>query len=300
MTSILYVCGMKWLVYALFRLLVLCFRITPFVLLYLLSDLLYVIIFHVVGYRKKVVFDNLTRCFPEKSTAEIQLIGRKFYRHLCDISIETIKGFSMSEKQLQQRYVVENAEIADVYFEREQNIICLASHYNNWEYGILALSKALRHRPVSLYLKLTNRFMEKYGTASRSRFGMNLVAVQQSREYFGQHHTKPLAVILAADQSPSDTKNMIWTMFLGRDTACLHGPEAYAKKMNAALVYFCVLKPRRGYYRLRLEVLHENPQQTEFGEITNMYMSRLEQDILKQPEYWLWSHRRWKHTRLVN
>ncbi|NLA25400.1 MAG: hypothetical protein GX879_10590 [Bacteroidales bacterium] len=288
---------MDRLVYILFRFLVIWFKISPFFILYCLSDIAYFFIYYLIGYRKKVVYENLSSSFPEKSEQEIKKLMKAFYRHLCDISIETIKGFSMSEKQLRKRYKIENPEILDKYYEKNQSIICLASHYNNWEYGILALPLDFKHQAVSIYMKLSNKFMESYGTKKRSRFGMQMLAVQDTRSFFAETPKKPLAIVLAADQSPSDIKRLIWTKFLGKDTACLHGPEAYAKKMNAPLVYFAVKKLKRGFYSLNLEVLNENPLDTEFGEITAQYMHRLEKDILQQAEFWLWSHRRWKHNK---
>lgn len=288
---------MNRFVFIIFRFLVAWFRITPFFILYGISDMAYLVIFYLVGYRKKVVYENLRTSFPEKTQKEILQIRRRFYRHLCDIIIETIKGFSLNEKQLLQRYRVENPEITSLFFNQNKNIICLASHYNNWEYGILALGSAFQHQAVSIYMKLSNPYMEKYGTRVRSRYGMKMLAVQDTRDYFSQQHEKPLAVILAADQSPSNVDKLIWTNFLGKETACLHGPEAYAKKMNAPIVYFAVKKLKRGFYSLTLEMLNENPTETAYGEITAQYMRRLEKDIVVRPEYWLWSHRRWKHRK---
>ncbi|HOE04608.1 MAG TPA: lysophospholipid acyltransferase family protein [Bacteroidales bacterium] len=288
---------MNRFVYYIFRFLIAWFAITPFFILYVISDISYLIVFFLIGYRKKVVYENLKSSFPDKEDSEIRRIRRRFFRHLCDISIETIKGFSLSKKQLKKRYTVLNPEITLPYFEQNKPVICLASHYNNWEYGILALGPALSHQAVSIYMKLSNPYMEDFGTRIRARFGMKMLAVNDTREYFSQHHEKPLAIILAADQSPSNVDKLIWTQFLGKETACLHGPEAYAKKMNAPLIYFAVKKIKRGYYSLNLELLHENPSETAFGEITSLYMQRLEKDIITRPEHWLWSHRRWKHRK---
>jgi KDO2-lipid IV(A) lauroyltransferase len=286
---------MKWLEYIFLRILVFWFYITPYWGLYVLSDFFFVIIYHIIGYRKKVVTQNLRNSFPEKSNVEILDIQRKFYHHLCDVSIETIKGYTVSKKKLLKRYVVINPELAEQYFNKKQNLIFLASHYGNWEYGILAMQHYLKHQMISLYMPLTNAYIEKYGTKVRSRFGMKMVPVQQTKEAFSGLDNIPKGVIMAADQSPSNIEKSIWVSFLNQNTACLHGPEAYAKKTNMPLLYFKISKPKRGYYQVKIEVLIDNPSTANLGEITKKYMQKVEMDINEQPEFWLWSHRRWKH-----
>ncbi|HOY39568.1 MAG TPA: lysophospholipid acyltransferase family protein [Bacteroidales bacterium] len=288
---------MKKFIYILFRFLTAWFSITPFCIIYLFSDITFLVVYYVLGYRKKVVYSNLKNSFPKKNDKEINKIALAYYRHLCDISVETIKGITLSQIVIKRRYHVVNPEILDKYFERGSNIICLASHYNNWEYGILALGPALKHQAVSIYLPFTNPYMEKYGVRERCKYGMEMIPVNQTKEYFSRNHPKPFALILAADQSPSNPEKFIWVDFLQQDTACLHGAEAYSKKLNAPLVYFDVQKTRRGFYRLKMEILVENPLETSNGEITAAYMKRLEKDIVSNPQFWLWSHKRWKHKR---
>lgn len=267
-------------------------------MVYFWADVFYFIIYYVAGYRKKVVVDNLRKSFPEKSDAEIKVLTKKFYHHLSDVTLEAIKAMTISRKQIQKRYVVENVEIPNEYFDRGQSVLLLTSHYGNWEYGMLATDMAIKHQTVALYLPLTNKYSEKYGVTRRSRFGMKMVAVQQTKSVFdGSIGNVPFGVIMAADQSPSNVERAIWLDFLHHDTACIHGPEAYARKMNMPALYMRISKPRRGHYRLTFEKLIDNPQQYEPGEITRIYFSRLEKDIVECPEFWLWSHRRWKHSR---
>ena len=289
---------MKFLEYISFRFLVACSRITPFFMVYFWADVFYFIIYYVAGYRKKVVIDNLRKSFPEKSDAEIKVLTKKFYHHLADVTLEAIKAMTISRKQIQKRYIVENVEIPNEYFDRGQSVLLLTSHYGNWEYGMLATDMAIKHQTVALYLPLTNKYSEKYGVTRRGRFGMKMVAVQQTKSVFdGSIGNGPFGVIMAADQSPSNVERAIWLDFLHHDTACIHGPEAYARKMNMPALYMKISKPRRGHYKLTFEKLIDNPQQYEPGEITKLYFSRLEKDILECPEFWLWSHRRWKHSR---
>ncbi len=289
---------MKFLEYISFRFLVACSRITPFFMVYFWADVFYFIIYYVAGYRKKVVIDNLRKSFPEKSDAEIKSLTKKFYHHLADVTLEAIKAMTISRKQIQKRYLVENVEIPNEYFDRGQSVLLLTSHYGNWEYGMLATDMAIKHQTVALYLPLTNKYSEKYGVTRRGRFGMKMVAVQQTKSVFdGSIGNGPFGVIMAADQSPSNVERAIWLDFLHHDTACIHGPEAYARKMNMPALYMKISKPRRGHYKLTFEKLIDNPQQYEQGEITKLYFSRLDKDILECPEFWLWSHRRWKHSR---
>ncbi|MDL2261895.1 lysophospholipid acyltransferase family protein [Bacteroidales bacterium OttesenSCG-928-I21] len=288
---------MKFLEYIGFRFVVVLFYIIPYKLLYIISDFFYFIIFKVLKYRRNVVFDNLRRSFPKKTEDEIITLTKKFYKHLADISLESIKGMTISEKNLKKRYQVLNTEITDEYFSKNESILCFTSHYGNWEYGILATAHALKHQAVALYLPLTNKYSEKYGLKKRSRFGTLMVAVQDAKNLFSKTLERPNAIILAADQNPSNPEKSIWVNFLNRVTACLHGPEAYSKKTNFPVVYFKISKPKRGYYTLEIEKLIDNPSSYAPGEITQIYMKKLEEDILEKPEYWLWSHRRWKHTK---
>lgn len=288
---------MKWLEYIAFRFLVACGRITPFFLVYFWSDVFYFIVYYIAGYRKKVVFENLRTSFPEKTDKEIACLARKFYRHLADVSMESIKGMTISRKQIQKRYVIENAEIPNEYFDRGQSVLLLTSHYGNWEYGMLGTDMAIKHQTVALYLPLTNPYTEKYGVGRRCRFGMKMVPVQQTKSVFAGELEKPVGVIMAADQSPSNLERAIWLDFLNHDSACIHGPEAYAKKMNMPALYMKISKPRRGHYVLSFEKLIDDPSKCEPGEITRLYFKHLENDINECPEYWLWSHRRWKHKR---
>jgi len=288
---------MKALEFISFRIMVALFAITPYWKLYLLSDFMYFILFHVFGYRKKVVFSNLQKAFPSKPEAELKKLCKKFYRHLSDITLESIKGMSISEKTLKKRYVVKNFEVANKYFEQGKSVLCLTSHYGNWEYGILATDQAIMHQAIALYLPLTNKYSENYGVKRRKRFGMKMVAVQETKSIFNPPPPSPVAIIMAADQSPSNLERAIWTNFLGIETACIHGPEGYAKKTGMPVLYMKISKPKRGYYTLEFEELIKNPHICEPNEITKIYFERLERDILDKPEYWLWSHRRWKHVK---
>lgn len=270
--------------------------ILPFFILYGLSDFTALMLHYVIGYRKKVVRNNLIRCFPEKSPKELARIERKFYRNLSDITIETIKGLFMTKKQISKRFKVLNPEVMQKYFDRGQDTLSLASHYTNWEWGILGVDFQIPHQAVSIYKPMHNEYAERFSFNRRSRFGMKLVGIKDTKAYFASKKKKPNTYILAADQHPNDKKKSIVVDFFNIETACLHGPEAYGRNTGMPIVYFDIQRTKRGHYTMEIIELVEEPDKTAFGEITQNYMSTLESIIRKNPANWLWSHKRWKYT----
>lgn len=287
---------MPRLTYYFFKTLVLFFKILPFFIIYLLSDFIYILFYYIVRYRKKVVFDNLQKSFPEKTDPEIKRIAKEFYKNLSDITIESIKGLTMSEAEMLNRYKVLNPEVSDKYFEQGKDVMNLASHYCNWEWGIQAVDMQFKHSVVSIYKPLTNKFIEKYMTEKRERTGMTMISIRGSRDFFMTKKKQPVSYIMAGDQNPLKVEKAIWVDFLGRKTACLHGIESMAKQANMPMVYYDVQRVKRGYYTLNVVDFMEFPKNTEKGEITQKYMTMLEGIIRKNPANWLWSHKRWKHA----
>lgn len=270
--------------------------ILPFFIIYGLSDFTAFILQYIVGYRRKVVRDNLQICFPDKPRKALNKIERKFYRNLSDIMIESIKGLYMSKKQLMKRFNVLNPEILQNYYDNDQDILSLASHYTNWEWGILAVDFQIPHQAISIYKPMHNKDMENFSYQRRTRFGMKLVGIKETKDYFNAGKDKPNCYILAADQHPKDHKKAIVVNFFNTETACLHGPEAYGRNTGMPIVYFDIQRIKRGYYTMEIKKMFDNPQQTTFGEITQKYMTILEDIIRKKPENWLWSHKRWKYS----
>ncbi len=284
------------ILFQLFRAFVFSVGITPFWILQLNSHFMAFVLYHVVGYRKKVVYSNLHKCFPEKDDKEIIKIARKFYLHLSDVILETLKGFYMSESQLKKRWKVLNPEALDKYFSEGRDVINLASHYGNWEWGILAVDMQIKHQTVSIYMPMTNVLMENWSRKKRERFGMQMISIKGTRDFFMSKKEKPSSIILAADQNPTNIQKSIMAKFFGYDTPCLHGAEEYSRTQNIPLVYFDVQKVKRGYYTLEIIDMIENPAETKYGEVTQKYMAKVEEIIRRKPEYYLWSHRRWKHS----
>lgn len=285
---------MKWLEFFLFRIFVNLQRITPFPVIYLKSDVVFFLLYYIFQYRRSIVNDNLKRSFPNKSEKEIKRLSKGFYRHLTDVFYETAKGMTASAKQLDKRYKILNPELADAYSENNQNVLFLATHYGNWEWGIQCFNRQLKHQAVSLYLPLKNKWSEAYGVKKRTRSGMKMVPVQQTKDAFKIQSDTGLGFILAADQTPSNMEKSHWIDFLGQDTPCIHGPEAYGRKLNYPLIFIDVRKVKRGFYEITLKEIPFNPETEAIGQLTCKYMKTLENVLHETPEYWLWSHRRWK------
>jgi KDO2-lipid IV(A) lauroyltransferase len=272
------------------------FRLLPFWALRLKSSFMAWFLGSVLTYRKQVVLGNLKRCFPEKDNKTLKSIYKKFYLNISDILLESLKGLSLSQKEIENRFKILNPEVLNQFFDKGLSVMCLASHYGNWEWGIQAVNSQIKHQAVSIYKPLHNTYLEKFMHKQRSRLGMKLYPMEQTREAFGLAQQEPVAIILAADQSPSDTSKCIIVDFFEERTGFIHGPEAYTSKTKVPVVYFDVQRVKRGYYTLELRVLSEANEKLTPGEITQRYASTIEGILKKKPEDWLWSHKRWKHT----
>lgn len=273
------------------------FRVIPFAFLSSINYLVYIILFYIVRYRKDLVISNLRRSFPQKSLKEIKQIAKRFYKkNLATIFIEGFKGFTMSENQLRKRYVVKNPEILDNYFFKNQSLIALATHYTNWEWGIQAVGKQIKHKAAALYMPMTNKFIDEYVKKLRQKQDMELVSVKETRAYFEKEKEKPVIYIMAADQCPSNIEKAHWIDFLNQKTACLHGPESYARFNHLPLVFFDVKRIKKGFYEMTIRKLADDISAYPKGEPTQKYMQFLEKAIYENPSDWLWSHNRWKHT----
>ena len=273
------------------------FRVVPFFIIYIKGYFTYIVLYYVIGYRKKVVVENLSKSFPNKTKIEINKITKLFFKNnLSNIFIEGIKGFTLSSKQLKKRYKVLNPYILNEYFESNQDIIAIASHYTNWEWGIQAVNNQIKHQAAALYKPLSNKFIEKHIKKLREKSGIHLVPINKTLDYFKKIKNKPVIYIMAADQYPGGNMDKaIWVNFLGRKTPCLHGPESYARYNKLPVFFFDTQRIKKGYYTLEIKLLTDNPELLKKGEITQLYMNNLEKSIINKPENWLWSHKRWKN-----
>jgi KDO2-lipid IV(A) lauroyltransferase len=265
----------------------------PLTVLYLFSNFLYLLLTFVIPYRKKLIRQNLSLCFPNQSKSEINQMHRKFMQHFCDILVEGVKNLSISEKHLLERFKIRNPEVMQELFEKNSNVLLVSGHFNNWEWLISIQNRLFPHAAVGIGMPMSNGFFDQKINAKRQRFGMQVVHAKNYKETFSLQN-RPYAVLTLADQSPGDARKSYWTDFLGRPTAVLFGAENMAHQYHFAVVGFVTRKTKRGYYEMELEVLCENPRNMQWGEITELHVRQLEKAILEHPEYWLWSHNRWK------
>ena len=279
-----------------YYLLILPISLLPYPLLYLLSDIIFLIMYRVIGYRKEVVFTNLRNSFPNKSKQELKKIISDFYRHLCDIIMESVKGFTISEKQLRKRLIIKNPEFSNYFADKGQSIIFVGGHYNNWEICAQAFAMYSNHKCIGIYKPLSNAFINDKIYTSRSKYGMHLISMKQTKKSF-EDGDEPKAIVFGSDQNPANPKKAHWVQFLNQDTGVLFGVERYAKEYDWPVVFVSISKVKRGHYEVEYSLITDSPTEQPHGKITEDFTKRLEQDIINQPQYWLWSHKRWKHKR---
>jgi Kdo2-lipid IVA lauroyltransferase/acyltransferase len=269
----------------------------PFPILYGISNMLYVVLFHLSGYRKKVVLKNLRNSFPDKSEKEISQIAKQFYKHLSDIIIESIKFFSISKAQADKRLTVVNPELLDAFAAKNQSVILVGGHYGNWEIIAISLDQQIKHQTVALYSKLSNDFFNKVMLKTRTKYGIKMVTTKDSSRYFEEESADVTATVFGADQSPTYNKNVVWTNFLNQETAIAFGTERYAKKFDYPVIYGEIQRTKRGHYSFELSVITDKPNETDHGFISIEHTKRLEKQIVANPANWLWTHKRWKRKR---
>lgn len=270
----------------------------PFPLLYGLSNLFFVVMFYLVGYRKALVLQNLRNAFPEKSEAELLVIRRKFYRHLCDLFLETFKTLTISKStMLKHCYFTPEAKklFTDLAGEGK-SVILVMGHQGNWEWAGNTFSAEINSQLYVIYHPLANTYLDGLMYKMRTRFKTRLIAMKDTFKEMVAKRSEVNTTAFIADQTPNPA-NAHWMNFLNQDTPVFLGTERIARKLNYPVVYAFVKKIKRGVYEISAEILVEHPAATADGVITEMHTRRLEQDIRLQPETWLWSHRRWKHKR---
>ena len=265
----------------------------------ILSEIIYLFVYHVARYRRSVTRSNLLHAYPDRSAKERLDIERKYYHHMCDLLIEGIYNLYARPDAIMRRYHVKDRQLLNHYYEQGQSIILMSSHYNNWEYMVSSLNYQMLHHGVGVGKPLNDKLVSNYITRRRSRFGTEIVDhtnVRQTIEFFQQHHV-PTAYMMLSDQSPSDVHKSFWTLFMHQETPFLYGAEYFARKYNIPVLYYDVQKVSRGRYEVHFSLLCDKPNEVPQYTITSRYIQRLEKTIEAAPQYWLWSHRRWKRKR---
>lgn len=267
----------------------------PMRVLYAISTFAYWMLYHVFGYRRAVVRENLNKAFPEKSKPEIDAIEKRYYKYLADLIFEIVKMSTISKKQLQKRFTFKNIDLINAYFDRGESVLACSAHYGNWEWGTLSLGLSLRGINYPIYKPLNNKIFDKWFYNIRTRFGNRLIAMRQTYRALSESKNEPTLFCFGSDQAPPKSESHYWINFLNQQTSIPLGIEKIALKTNRPVFYLKVKVLRKGYYEVDCVPLVLHPDQTTGHEITDIHASFLEDLIQEDPAYWLWSHRRWKH-----
>ena len=268
----------------------------PLPVLYLLSDGVYALLYHVLGYRKKVVYDNLRHAFPEKSDQELKSIRKKFYRNFCDQWTETLKLLSISRKELNHRFTG-NWEVFQQLGAEGKNTYAILGHTFNWEWANVACQYNTPQQYACVYLPLSSSAFDRLMLKIRSRSGAWMVSMKALKGGLARLKDAQHILALAADQNPSEPDVAEWISFMNREAPFFRGPEQMARRAKAAVVFAGIRKLRRGYYRINLMRYCDDASQTSAGQVLNAYVSFVEQQLREQPDNWLWTHKRWKHKK---
>ncbi len=287
---------MQFLVYILVYPLLWLISILPFRLLYALSDGVYILLYHLIGYRKKVVTENLKLVFPDKSEKEIAGIRTKFYKHLCDMFLEMAKTMTISERELKKRFKVLNPEELKRLEGLNKSVILIFGHYASWEWSIV-LQNYINFKGLAVYKKLANRHFDKLVRDIRTKFNTSLISTRETIGIISRNEERGIKSITGflSDQSPRLTKDVYWSQFMGINVPCFTGAERLAKKLDLTTAYLKVTKVKRGFYEAEIITLAENPKQYPDHQLTDMFLREVEKQIYEAPEYYFWTHKRWKH-----
>lgn len=272
--------------------------ILPFRVFYWLSDVLYFLVYYIIGYRKKVVRANLAMALPHLNDEELREIEKKSYHHLCDMFLEMTKTLTISSEEMSKRFTITNIEVIKEYEKKGKSIMLIASHYASWEW-LITLNQKLSFQGVAVYKKLANKYFDKLVRDIRSKYNTELVPTMKTIPLISNNQKNGILCVygLASDQSPKTDRIFHWKSFMGIEVPVHTGPEMLAKKYDMTVVFAKVKKVRRGYYELTLIPLSDNPKSVPNFGITEAYIKEVEKQIYEAPEYYFWTHKRWKHKR---
>ncbi|MEM9000841.1 MAG: lysophospholipid acyltransferase family protein [Bacteroidota bacterium] len=272
----------------------------PFRALYALSNVVYLLVYHVIGYRKKVVGDNLGLVFSNKAPDEIIDIQKRFYRHMCDMFLEMIKTMGITHAQLQERFVFTNVEVLHQLEAKGHSVMLLFPHYASWEW-VIALDAHISSKGYAIYQPIGNRYFDKLVRDIREKFGTTLITTKQTKAVVMKNKAeKKLSMYgILSDQSPMVKKAQHWTPFMGITVPVHTGAETLCKKLDLPAVYLKVEKTDRGHYQGTFKLLAEHPKEVSNYKLTEAFLKEVEQSIAEVPELYFWTHKRWKHRHKI-
>lgn len=260
------------------------------------SDCIYLLIYYIIGYRRKIVRDNLKLVFPEKSDNELKIIQKKFYKHMCDMFLEMIKSMSISKNQLKKRFVIKNPEELKRLENLNKSFIVMFGHYASYEWSFV-VENYISFKGIGIYKKIANKYFDRLVKRIRSKYNTTLINTKETIFYlmkFEKNGGKATIGFLS-DQSPKLRPEQHWTSFMNIKVPAFTGAEMLSKKLDFPVTYLKVTKIKRGFYEAEFIKIADNPREFENYELTDMFLKYLEEQIYEAPEFYLWTHKRWKH-----
>lgn len=291
--------SMQLLVYIISYPFLWCIASLPFRIFYLFSDLIFFLLYHLVRYRRKVVRENLDLVFSEKEPEEIAAIEKEFYRHMCDVFLETVKTMKIKKKELVDRYKIQNIELL-LDLEQKKSVLLLIPHYGNWEWSI-TINLFLKTRGYAIYQKIGNKYFDNLIKRIRAKWNTTLLHQKEMVRTIVRNEKDELRAVygVVSDQSPQRHRTRYWRPFMGTTVPVFESPEMLARKFNMAVLYAQIKKVKRGYYQLAFVPISMEGGHTSEHEITDLFIELTEKSIREDPAYYLWTHRRWKHRNKV-
>lgn len=292
---------MKGILFYIFYFLNYFITLLPLRVLYIFSDFLFLILYYFPSYRRNVVAKNLENSFPEKSEKERKKIARRFYRHMADLFVETLKVTHMGPREISRRFKFSDPSFLEYYYSQGRDVLAVCSHYNNWEW-LSGVPLATKFKALTIYKPLNNKYFDRFIFRLRSKYGVDPSPMQSVLKSILKYRKEKILTVSAfiADQTPPKGEHIHWSHFLNQETAFYNGTEKVAVMLDMVVVFIHIIKVKRGYYEIEAELITEHPKSEPPGSITEKHVKCLEKIIIEKPEYWLWSHRRWKHKRPVN
>lgn len=272
--------------------------IMPFPILYLISDFVYVILYYVIGYRKKTVRENLALALPHLSDKERLVIEKKSFLHLCDMFLEMIKTMSISEKEINKRFRFTNLEVYLDLEKKGKSIALMCAHYASYEW-VISMNNHITFKGYAIYKRIANPYFDKLVRDIRSKFKAYLITTKETKACIEQNNQKGILGVFgfASDQTPRQSDNLYWNRFMGIETPIHFGAEMLAKRYDMNIIFLKVKKIKRGYYEASFEVLSEDVKSVPDYKISETFIRKVEQQIYEAPEFYLWTHKRWKHKK---
>ena len=269
----------------------------PLGVLYVLTDCLYVVIYHIWRFRRKLSLANLRHSFPDKSPAELEQISRRAYRNACGLIAEVLKGAVLSERELRQRVRIVNLEVIEEFTRANQSVVLLASHHCNWEWLLLATCIELKIGVDAVYKPLRVAAIDRFMLETRSRFGGNPIPARNFLVEVLKRRGRPRMFALVADQTPPWQDEKHWTRFLNQHTAFFVGADRIARLTRSPVFFVAMQRVHRGHYEARLQLLARPPYTPENSDIIERYARAAEAHITQYPADWLWMYRKWKYKK---